>query len=131
MIFLLLFAALLAVLILWIVFMPVYIIVNTRRGVYSIHQALTFRISLHPGQQEFLKAHAFGFAIPRDQDQTLKKKRPQVKGKSLISENEGRRNQSLPGYFWLRAFWKALNAKGSNVQSIRAMLCLMRNWFLS
>lgn len=52
-----------AALFLWIVFIPVYMRVNTDRGQYQIGQAGTVSISFHPWERPFITMRIFGFGI--------------------------------------------------------------------
>jgi hypothetical protein len=50
-------------LILWIVFMPVYIKVNTDEDLYTISQVGTVSFSYYPNEMGLIKFRVFGFAI--------------------------------------------------------------------
>ncbi|HEX8038253.1 MAG TPA: hypothetical protein VF490_03860 [Chryseosolibacter sp.] len=52
-----------AALVLWIVFIPVYMRVNTDRDQYQIRQAGTVSISFHPWQKPFMTMRVFGIRI--------------------------------------------------------------------
>lgn len=113
MIFVLLLPAILAVLILWIVFVPVYIIMNTRKEFYSIHQAGTFRISLHPNQREFLKVRVLGFTIPRSTNQTVKKKA--LNEGKVIHKGKRRKRKSFAAWqFLFRGILESFECKRLN-----------------
>lgn len=53
----------LAALLLWILFIPIYVRVNTDRGQYEISQAGTVSIFFHPWQRPFVTMRIFGFRI--------------------------------------------------------------------
>lgn len=70
--------AILLTLILWIVFVPLYLRINTDLKQYEVSQAGTMTISFHPWQTPFMKMRILGFRVD-----TGKKKQasPQVSPK--------------------------------------------------
>lgn len=56
--------AILLALILWVVFVPVYMNVDTDKKKYVIRQTGTLNMSFHPGQQPLFEIRAFGINIP-------------------------------------------------------------------
>ncbi len=65
--------------ILWIVFMPVYMRVDTGRRQYEIGQPGTLAISFHPWQRPFMTMRVFGFRITivkkEKKDQVIRRKK--------------------------------------------------------
>jgi hypothetical protein len=54
---------LLVFMILWVVFVPVYLRINTDVGQYEISQKGTLRFSFHPRESPALRLRVFGFGI--------------------------------------------------------------------
>lgn len=55
--------AILSAFILWIVFVPVYLRINTDLKQYDVSQAGTMTISFHPWQTPFMKMRILGFRV--------------------------------------------------------------------
>ncbi|MBL6448408.1 hypothetical protein JMN32_18995 [Fulvivirga sp. 29W222] len=70
------------VLLLWIVFTPLYVRVDTTLGLYEIHQAGTINMSLHPGEDEWWQVRVFGVRVRvKASEKPKKAKTPKKQGK--------------------------------------------------
>ncbi|MFC4874509.1 hypothetical protein [Negadavirga shengliensis] len=67
-------------LILWLVFVPVYLRIDTGAGLYELKQAGSLHISLHPGKVPFVKMSVLGFRIPFGRKRKTKKQEKRKKG---------------------------------------------------
>jgi hypothetical protein len=70
MIVIFLLLVLLLLLILWIVFIPVYLRINTDLNQYELSQAGTVKCSFHPGETPAIRMSLFGFRIDMTKKQT-------------------------------------------------------------
>lgn len=68
-------------LILWIIFTPVFLIIDTRKNRYELYQVGTFHLSFDPGELPLFKVRIFGILIPpsRPSEKSNGKKRPFLK----------------------------------------------------
>lgn len=51
-------------LIIWIIFVPVYLKIDTHKNLYFISQAGTFHLSFTPGEKPNFKGRVFGILVP-------------------------------------------------------------------
>lgn len=58
-------------LMIWTIFMPVYLNIDTRKNLYMLSQVGTFHLSFYPGEKPLFKVKVFGILIP--QSKTSKK----------------------------------------------------------
>ena len=58
---------------LWVIFIPVNIKVDTARGLYEIKQAGTVTVSLHPGVAPLVRIRILGFRIDTHGKETAKR----------------------------------------------------------
>lgn len=56
--------ALLLVVLLWVIFIPVYLRIDTDTDRYELMQSGTVKMSFYPGQEPLLKVRLFGFFLP-------------------------------------------------------------------
>ena len=61
-------------LLLWIIFTPVYVRVDTTMDLYEVSQAGTIRMSLHPGEDALFRMRVFGLQVPVKASGKSKKK---------------------------------------------------------
>jgi hypothetical protein len=80
--------ALLSAVILWLVFVPVYMVVNTRAGIYSVSQTGTFAVSLHPGQIPLLHVNIFGFRVQQGGEKKTLEKAPVTRKRKRTSKKK-------------------------------------------
>jgi hypothetical protein len=81
MIIIFLLLLLLLILILWIVFIPVYLRINTDLNQYELSQAGTMKFSFHPGQTPAIRMSLFGFRIDMTKKQKSNEQLPVTKKK--------------------------------------------------
>ena len=72
---------LLVSLILWVIFVPVYLSINTDVSHYEISQTGTLKLSFHPCQSPALRLRVFGFGINMKKKARPASARPSEKGK--------------------------------------------------
>ena len=65
--------ALLIALVLWIIFVPIYLQIDTRRGLYELKQTGTVQVSYSPGEKPSFKMKVLGFMIPSSAKPKAKK----------------------------------------------------------
>lgn len=71
-------------LLLWVIFTPVYVRVDTTIDLYEVSQAGTIRMSLHPGEDTLFSMRVFGLQVPVKASEKPKKKpgeRPKKKSR--------------------------------------------------
>lgn len=73
--------ALLFALVLWIVFVPVYLRIDTRRDIFELKQAGTVQLSILPGEKTAIKVKVFGLKVPSSAKPKAKKPKPQKERK--------------------------------------------------
>jgi hypothetical protein len=68
-------------LMIWTIFTPVYLNIDTRKNLYKLSQTGTFHLSFCPGERPLLKMKVFGILIPqsRTSKKTKDKRRPFIK----------------------------------------------------
>ena len=72
--------SLVIILLLWVLFVPVYILIESERNLYQIRQAGTVSISFHPDKKPLFRFSIFGFPIPTGgKDRSGKKKKDKKK----------------------------------------------------
>lgn len=65
----------------WIVFVPVYLRINTDINRYELSQTGTINMALHPGETPFVTMRVLGIRIPVSSSKTSRKKKETVKPK--------------------------------------------------
>ena len=89
-------------LLLWIIFVPVYLRVDTVTGLYKMSQAGTVSMSLHPGESIWWRVRVFGFQVPvkvgRQQEKRKSVKAP-AKQKSRFKRSAAAWRYMLRGVF--------------------------------
>jgi hypothetical protein len=90
---LLLIFVLILVLVIWIIFVPIYLKINTQNNIYLISQRGTFRLSFFPFQKPYLSVEVFGIELP---DAIMSKKEP-----DRISKRKPFVRRSLPSWLFL------------------------------
>ena len=83
---LLLILVLIIGLIIWIIFVPVYIKIDTQNNLFLISQRGTFHLSFTPVQKPHIKVKVLGILVP-DSNKPKSKKEKKKKSKPLIKRS--------------------------------------------
>jgi len=90
---LLLILVMILMLVIWIIFVPVYLKIDTQNNIYLISQAGTFRLSYFPFRKPYICVKVFGIELP---DATKNGKEPE-----RISKRKTFVKRSLPSWSFL------------------------------
>ena len=87
-------------LLLWVIFTPVYVKVDTTMGLYEVSQTGTIRMSLHPGEDTLLNMRVFGLQVRiKASEKSKKKTKEQVKKKSRFKRSASAWRYMIGGVF--------------------------------
>lgn len=108
MIFITILLLLIGMIILWVVFVPVYIRVDTESEQYEIRQAGSFILSFHPGNKPAMRMRLFGFYIPIAQRATQPPQQPSKE----IKNGKARIKRSARAWLYLvQGIFKSFHLK--------------------
>ncbi|WP_040497098.1 hypothetical protein [Fulvivirga imtechensis] len=90
-------------LLLWVVFVPVYVRIDTAIDQYELSQAGTIRMLLHPGETPWWSVRVFGFLVPYKRSESEKtepeKSIPPKKKKSKFKRSAAAWKYMIRGIF--------------------------------